>query len=151
MDHHIIPDSELMQYPWRCIGRVEASPPGDTTFHHAGTGTLVGPKMVLTAAHVLEDRAFSDGWRFRFIPAYKDGAQKQDPQKGSLTIGQFTGRFITGDPSGNPAASGPSNNVNGWDFVICELRAPLKTQKIGKFSTRDQGFESLIFPKMFGY
>jgi AraC family transcriptional regulator len=34
---------------------------------------------------------------------------------------------------------------------VIDYRAPLITQKIGKFSTRDQGFQTLFFPKMFGF
>jgi hypothetical protein len=121
VDHHIVPDADLAQEPWRCVGRVEASPPGAGGYQPAGTGTLVGPNLVLTASHVLEGRYFGDGWRFRFVPAYKQGAQRRDPQRGARTSADFTGRVITGNPSGKPGASGAVNNVNGWDFVVCEL------------------------------
>lgn len=35
--HHVIPDNELMQYPWSCIGRLEATPKGSSNWQLAGT------------------------------------------------------------------------------------------------------------------
>ena len=140
-DHHIIPDSELMQYPWSCIGRVEAAPKGSSDYQGVGTGTLVAPNMVLTASHILEVRLLAE-WSYRFVPAYKGGPQPKDPTGGLQVSANFTGRFITGNPSGNPAAGGVSNNVNGWDFVICELHKPLGDYW-GHLGVRSGGKESL--------
>jgi hypothetical protein len=41
------------------------------------------------------------------------------------------------------------NNIAAGDVIY--FRAPLKTQKKVKLSTKDQGFQPLIFPKMFGF
>jgi hypothetical protein len=120
----MIPDAELLQEPWRCIGRVEAKRAGDTSYQHVGTGTLVGPAMVLTASHILEVRPLSE-WTYRFVPAFKQGRQPSDPSGGAHTQALFTGRYVAGNPSGNVSGSGLANNVNGWDFVICELNVKL--------------------------
>lgn len=120
-DFYVQPDAELTQYPWSCVGRVEASPPGDSDFYNAGTGTLVGPKIVLIACHVLKDRQFSKGWRFRFVPGYKRHAHTSDPSGTHHTQANFTGRVITGDPSGHIRDGILTAAVYGWDFALCEL------------------------------
>jgi len=121
VDFLVVPPDEILQQPWSCIGRVEASPPGGAAFSGVGTGCLVGPKHVLTASHVLEGRFFGDGFRFRFVPGYRGGNPIQDPTGGAVTRANFTGRIVTGNPSGKPGSAGLTNNVFGWDFVVCEL------------------------------
>ena len=123
-DHHVIPDGELLQYPWSAIGRVEAAPKGTTSYQLAGTGVLVAPNLVLTAAHLMEERRLNK-WNFRFTPAYKGGPRPKDPTNGNHLRANFTGRLITGHPDGDVNMDGLFNNVNGWDFVICELDQPL--------------------------
>ncbi|MCE7986697.1 MAG: hypothetical protein DYG89_36450 [Caldilinea sp. CFX5] len=122
LDHHVIPDGELLQYPWSCIGRLEATPKGSSNWQLAGTGVLVAPNMLLTASHIFSVRPIHE-WNFRFYPAYKGQPQTQDPNGGTRTSAFLTGRMITGKPNGDHANN---NQVVGWDFVICEL-----TKKLG--------------------
>ena len=121
LDHHVIPDAELLQYPWSCIGRLEAAWKGSGDFQLAGTATLVGPTMILTASHIFSVRPPSE-WNFRFVPGYKSGPRPQDPTNGAHLSALLTGRMITGKPNGDHANN---NQVVGWDFAICELNSRL--------------------------
>jgi Trypsin len=58
-------------YPWHCIGRVLTSldPAKEATV--LGTGVLVGPRHVLTAAHLMPWG--SPSWKIAFLPGYYDG------------------------------------------------------------------------------
>jgi V8-like Glu-specific endopeptidase len=60
-------------YPWQCIGKVyvwnnasAASPAW------SGSAVLIGPRLALTAGHVVPWDASS--WMMRFVPAYYDGS-----------------------------------------------------------------------------
>lgn len=154
-DFHVLPTAEQQQYPWSCVGRVEASPPGDSQFYNAGTGTLVDAKMVLIASHMLKDRQFSKGWRFRFVPGYRQGAQPNDPTGTHHTRANFTGRIITGDPSGHIRDGFLTGKVYGWDFAICELDdrlgdfwGHLGVIAGGKSFYRDRKWYSIGYPTM---
>jgi len=61
-------------YPWQCIGRVftwrDTTPPNSWSFY--GSGVLVGPRHVLTAAHIAPWG--SPNWGMLFVPGYYDGA-----------------------------------------------------------------------------
>lgn len=58
-------------YPWQCIGKVYAWT--DVTAGPAwwGSGVLIGPRLVLTAGHVVPWDA--SPWMMQFVPAYYDG------------------------------------------------------------------------------
>lgn len=120
-DYYVIPDAELLQYPWSCIGRLEAAPKGSNNFQLAGTATLVGPNMIVTASHIFSVRPPNE-WNFKFVPAYKSGPRPRDPNNGLHLSAYLTGRMLTGKPNGDHANN---NQVVGWDFVICELSARL--------------------------
>jgi V8-like Glu-specific endopeptidase len=59
-------------YPWQCIGRVFAwTDASASSWSWWGSAVLVGPRVVLTAGHVVPWDASS--WMMRFVPAYYDG------------------------------------------------------------------------------
>ncbi|RWM22538.1 MAG: trypsin-like peptidase domain-containing protein [Mesorhizobium sp.] len=59
-------------YPWHCVGRLfiwnNASSPNPSS---SGTAVLVGPRLILTASHMLPWGAAS--WKTLFVPGYFDG------------------------------------------------------------------------------
>ena len=60
-------------YPWQCIGKVYAWNDVNAPFPSwSGSGVLIGPRLVLTAGHLVP----WDGtaWGMQFIPAYYDGS-----------------------------------------------------------------------------
>lgn len=85
-------------YPWQCVGKVYAwtNPSGSPAW--SGSGVLVGPRMVLTAGHVVPWD--SNPWMMQFVPAYYDGAS------------------ILGDGGASYVS-----DVHGWD-VSFRSRAP---------------------------
>lgn len=60
-------------YPWQCVGKVyawnDASAPSPAW---SGSAVLIGPRLALTAGHVVPWDASS--WMMRFVPAYYDGS-----------------------------------------------------------------------------
>ena len=124
-DFYPVPDADLLQHPWRCIGRLEARHPDGGAYQHAGTAVLVGRRMILTASHCFRGRAFADGWRFRFTPAYANGAQLRDPAGGFVTRATLTGNVVLGRPGHFGAPDLTSDTAAGWDFAICELAVAL--------------------------
>jgi hypothetical protein len=124
-DFYPVPAADLLQHPWRCVGRLEGRHPGGGGYQHAGTAVLVGRKMILTASHCFRGRAFADGWRFRFTPAYANGAQPRDPAGGFVTRAPLTGKLVLGRPGHFGGPDLTSDTAAGWDFAICELGDPL--------------------------
>lgn len=61
-------------YPWRCIGRIFTwtNWAGGGGWTWWGSGALVGPRHVLTAAHVCPWG--SSSWAMRFVPSYWNGS-----------------------------------------------------------------------------
>jgi V8-like Glu-specific endopeptidase len=60
-------------YPWQCVGKIlvwnDASATSPAWW---GSAVLIGPRLVLTAGHVVPWDASS--WMMRFVPAYYDGS-----------------------------------------------------------------------------
>lgn len=60
-------------YPWHCIGKVYAwNNASASSWAWWGSAVLIGPRLVLTAGHVVPWDASS--WMMRFVPAYYDGS-----------------------------------------------------------------------------
>ena len=59
-------------YPWQCVGRVFAwNDASGASWAWSGSAVLVGPRVVLTAGHVVPWDASS--WMMLFVPSYYDG------------------------------------------------------------------------------
>ncbi len=61
-------------FPHWCVGRVMSwDDPMQETYSRPGTGVLVGPRVVLTAAHCLPTTSASGQWKVLFEPGSYDG------------------------------------------------------------------------------
>jgi hypothetical protein len=59
-------------YPWQCVGRIFAwNDASAASWAWSGSAVLIGPRLALTAGHVVPWDASS--WMMRFVPAYYDG------------------------------------------------------------------------------
>lgn len=86
------------KHPWRCVGKVVA---GDGSY---GTGTLVSDYLVLTNAHVVEDRSGELDWPIRFYPGYAEGPGKYVSRVATVWRGE---------------------SETGRDYAILRLKSPL--------------------------
>ncbi len=95
--------SSYLIYPWCTIGKIF------TSDGLVGTGTIVGPNLMITASHVAPwDKK---NWWMKFIPAYN---QSSNPSPfGYSYVEKYYG--INKD----------INDVTGVDYVICKLYNPL--------------------------
>ena len=132
--------AEMGNHPYLCIGRLEALPrDGSGVWQHSGSGVLVGPYHLLTAAHMFI--ADSGGWEeprypfskfeHRFVPAFWRGPRSLPGVPATERRSRLTGRVVTGDRSwgfsggGSGWDLGISDIVYGWDFILCELEHPI--------------------------
>lgn len=93
-------------YPWGAIGRVDAS----DGFY--GTGTLIGPRLMVTAGHVVPWGDVAAGsWSMRFVPAYYNGQSIH---------GAGVESWVSDVQGFNTSGS-----VTGYDWAVCRLYDPL--------------------------
>jgi hypothetical protein len=110
-------------YPWHCVGRIfawndlNASSPS-----WWGSGVLIGPRVVLTAGHIVP----WDGttWGMQFVPAYYDG---------NSLIGAGTTSWVS-DAVGWDT-SFRSRMPNSQDIAVLRLFEPLGTA-LGYFGAK---------------
>lgn len=94
-------ESAATEWPWSAIGKVFVTRRGKPTM--VGSGVLVGPRLLLTASHVMPwDTKDSS---VRFVPAYRNG---NDPRFGHAYVDEWRGVRNT-------------DSVTGLDYVICKL------------------------------
>jgi V8-like Glu-specific endopeptidase len=65
-------------YPWQCVGKIYAwTDASASSPAWSGSAVLIGPRLALTAGHVVPWDATS--WMMRFVPAYYDGTSVLGP------------------------------------------------------------------------
>ncbi|MBW7920658.1 MAG: trypsin-like serine protease [Rubellimicrobium sp.] len=112
-DHYFGRDDRTLvdtsQEPWRAIGQLE----GDIGFC---TGTLIGRRTVLTAAHCVTDDGINLDLPDRFVAGLNDA--------GNLGISDVTGAVFSPGYGTRPARTGLGEG-NGVDWAIVMLGKPL--------------------------
>ena len=97
----LIFEQTAMEFPFSTIGKVFIQRRGQKP--KAGSGVLVGPRLLLTASHAMPWD--TDDSSVRFVPAFKDG---NDPRFGHAYVDEWRGVRNADD-------------VTGLDYVICRL------------------------------
>ncbi|WP_080777464.1 trypsin-like serine peptidase [Chryseobacterium phocaeense] len=69
-------------YPWRCVGKVESA-------LGSGSGVMIGPRHLLTCAHIVDWKPNnSTGW-LKFTPMYYNGSAPYGSAWGTLTYYKY--------------------------------------------------------------
>lgn len=69
-------------YPWRCVGRVESA-------LGSGSGVMIGPRHLLTCAHIVDWQPNNTtGW-LKFTPMYYNGSAPYGSAWGALTYYKY--------------------------------------------------------------
>jgi V8-like Glu-specific endopeptidase len=116
-DRQIYQDSS---YPFSCIGKVR-------TATSTSSGTLVGPRHMLTASHCVnwtrDPTTGNIGW-MSFTPSYFDG-------RGPW--GEF---FVTHTIAYRENGNRMSDEDSAWDMALCILSEPINTKVGGTIGTK---------------
>ena len=100
-------------YPWQCIGRVFVwNDASAASWAWWGSAVLIGPRLLLTAGHVVPWDASS--WMMRFVPAYYDGTS---------ILGAGAESYVS-DARGW-SVSYFSRLPDAHDMAVCRLYEPL--------------------------
>ena len=113
------PVSDTTVAPWRMVCAIEIDLPGVGIA--AGTGWLLGDRMVVTAGHVLEDAAVA---QIRVFPAASGGRAGQPLHATSFLTGKdgdYAAVFLTEEPGASFGTFGivdPAIAINGDEVVL---------------------------------
>jgi V8-like Glu-specific endopeptidase len=110
-------------YPWQCVGRLFAwNDASADSWAWSGSGVLIGPRVVLTAGHVVPWDAKT--WKMQFVPAYYDGKS---------ILGSGATSWVS-DAQGWDV-SYKSRVPNAFDMAVLRLYDPLGTS-LGYFGAK---------------
>jgi len=99
-------------WPWNLTGLVTTSD-GD-----AGSGVLIGDRLMLTAHHLRPSNSIARGsWWVNFVPHFDSGSSPSDP---------FGSSFVS--DLAHYDAESDNDYVVGHDFMLCRLYEPLGQQ-----------------------
>jgi V8-like Glu-specific endopeptidase len=120
--------------PWQSIGRLFRS--GNVEGGASGSATLVGPRHVLTASHMVPWQ--SDTWSMRFVPGYYDGVS---------VVGMGAESWVT-----EAVAWQALDNVSAYDMALLRLEDPLG-DALGWFGTTayNQDWDGNAWWQLIGY
>jgi V8-like Glu-specific endopeptidase len=94
-------------YPWRCVGRVESA-------LGSGSGVMIGPRHLLTCAHIVDWQPNNTtGW-LKFTPMYYNGSAPYGSAWGTLTYYKYKVAGPTID----------STEIQ-YDYVVIVLDRPI--------------------------
>ena len=96
-------------YPWHCIGRLFIYDNASAmNWRGSGTAVLVGPRIVLTAGHLLPNN--SNSWKMQFVPAYFNG---------SSILGSGAFSWVS------DAKGWKKETISAYDMAVLRLYKPL--------------------------
>ncbi len=127
-------------YPWQCIGKIYVWNDASATWPAwSGSGVLIGPRLVLTAGHVVPWDA--NTWMMRFVPAYYDGTS---------ILGSGVESYVS-DARGWDV-SYRSRLPNAYDMAVLRLYDPLGDW-LGYFGSKPywKGYTEMRYWNITGY
>jgi hypothetical protein len=115
LSHSPTLEASVLFYPWTTFGEISVGtdPAGQVPLRTGGGGVLVGPRLMMTASHLVPWQLPNGGFWMKFSA----GRREDDPG-----VSSFVTRL-----RGIPAPSSPEPNGN--DYVICALATPLGEQR----------------------